>query len=294
VTTPSAAKVRRAEFVLVFATLLWGLSFIVVKGALASATPLAFTAVRFGLAALVLIPFTNLRPPYPRAELRAGALLGALLAVGFASQTVGLVYTTPARSAFIVASSSVLAPVVAFFVVRERPRVWVVVALGLAAVGMYLLTAPDAGGLNRGDLWSLVTALSFGGQIVAVAHLSRRHDPLRLVWMETMVTAVGAAVGAALVEDVRMSWTPALVGGLGFTAVLATAVALVWQMRAQRFMSSARAALIFCAEPVFAAVASWLWFGERLSVSQWAGGGLILLGMVLAELPRAQADPDLV
>jgi drug/metabolite transporter (DMT)-like permease len=76
--------------------------------------------------------------------------------------------------------------------------------------------------------------------------------------------------------------------------VLATAVALLWQMRAQRFMSSARAALIFCAEPVFAAVASWLWFGERLSVSQWAGGGLILLGMVLAELPRAQTDPELV
>ena len=157
---------------------------------------------------------------------------------------------------------------------------------------MYLLTAPDAGGLNRGDLWTLVTALSFGGQIVAVAHLSRRHDPLRLVWMETIVTAVGAALAAALVEDVRMSWTPALVGALGFTAVLATAVALLWQMRAQRFMSSARAALIFCAEPVFAAVASWLWFGERLSVLQWTGGGLILVGMVMAELPRARTDAD--
>ena len=89
-----------------------------------------------------------------------------------------------------------------------------------------------------------------------------------------------------------MSWTPALVGGLGFTAVLATAVALVWQMRAQRFMSSARAALIFCAEPVFAAVASWLWFGERLSVLQWTGGGLILVGMVMAELPQARTDAD--
>jgi drug/metabolite transporter (DMT)-like permease len=291
-TAPPPSTLRRADLVLVLAALIWGLSFIVVKDALASTTPLAFTSVRFALAALVLAPFTNLRPPYPRAELRAGALLGALLAVGFAAQTVGLVYTTPARSAFIVASSSVLAPVVAFIVVRERPHLWVVAALGLAGAGMYLLTAPDAGGLNRGDVWTLVTALTFGGQIVAVAHLSRRHDPLRLVWMETMVTAVGAAIAAVLVEDVRVRWSLALVGGLGYTAVLATAVALLWQMRAQRFMSSARAALIFCAEPVFAAIASWVWFGERLSALQWGGGGLILVGMVLAELPRARTDSD--
>jgi drug/metabolite transporter (DMT)-like permease len=285
---------RRADFVLVLATLLWGLSFIVVKGALESSTPLAFTAVRFALAAIVLTPFTNLRPPYPRAELRAGALLGVLLAIGFATQTVGLVYTTPARSAFIVASSSVLAPVVAFIVVRERPRLWVIGALGLAAAGMYLLTAPEAGGLNRGDAWTLVTALTFGGQIVAVAHLSRQHDPLRLVWMETVVTAAGAALAAASLEHVRMRWSPALAGALGYTAVLATAVALLWQMRAQRYMSSARAALIFCVEPLFAALASWVWFGERLSLLQWTGGGLILAGMVLAEIPAHGSSSEAV
>lgn len=290
----TALTARRADFVLVLATLLWGLSFIVVKGALESSTPLAFTAVRFALAAIVLTPFTNLRPPYPRAELRAGGLLGALLAIGFATQTVGLVYTTPARSAFIVASSSVLAPVVAFIVVRERPRLWVIAALGLAAAGMYLLTAPEAGGLNRGDAWTLVTALSFGGQIVAVAHLSRRHDPLRLVWMEIVVTAAGAALAAAALEHVRMRWTPALAGALGYTAVLATAVALLWQMRAQRYMSSARAALIFCVEPVFAALASWVWFGERLSALQWTGGGLILAGMVLAEIPALGSSSEAV
>jgi len=63
-------------------------------------------------------------------------------------------------------------------------------------------------------------------------------------------------------------------------------------MRAQRSMSSARAALIFCAEPVFAALASWVWFGERLSALQWTGGGLILAGMVLAELPGARVSTE--
>jgi len=288
VTAPPSA--RRADLTLALAALIWGVSFVVVKAGLAASTPLAFTALRFAIAALVLTPVARLGTPFTRGELRAGALLAGLLAIGFATQAVGLVSTTPARSAFLVASSSVLAPVVAFVALRQRPRGWVLAALGLAAVGMYLLTAPDAGGLNQGDLWTLATAVCFGGQIVAVAELSRRYDPARLVWMETVGTAAGAALSAAVFENVQLRWSPALLGALGYSAVLATALALLWQVRAQRHMSSARAALLFCLEPLFAALASWIWFGERLSLLQWGGGGLILAGMVLAELPGAQAQ----
>jgi len=86
-------------------------------------------------------------------------------------------------------------------------------------------------------------------------------------------------------------WSAGLVGALLFTGVVATALALVWQMRAQRQMSTARAALLLCFEPVFATITSWLWLGERLSVEQWAGAGLIIGGMVLAELPWGSTLP---
>ena len=66
---------RRADLVLVLANFVWGVSFVVVKEALAASTPLAFTALRFALAALVLMPFTNLRAPWSRSELVAGGLL---------------------------------------------------------------------------------------------------------------------------------------------------------------------------------------------------------------------------
>jgi len=285
---PDRLTARRADLILALASLVWGVSFVVVKAALAASTPLAFTALRFAIATLALAPFARLGSPFAPPELKAGALLGGLLAVGFAVQAVGLVFTTPARSAFIVASSSVLAPVVAFVAVRERPRPWVIAALGLAGAGIYFLAAPGAGALNRGDLWTLVTALCFAGQIVAVTELAPGHDPVRLVWMQTLGTALGAGVAAALFEDVRVGWSPALLGELGYAAVFATALALLWQIRAQRHMSSARAGLLLCLEPVFAALASWAWFGERLSPLQWMGGGMILAGMVLAEIPRSE------
>ena len=275
---------RQADLALLVATAMWGTSFVAVKSALASATPFAFLAIRFGLAALLLAPGTRFTPLPRGRELAGGLLLGALVAVGFISVTLGLVITTPSRSAFIVAISSVLAPVIGFVVLGQRPAWFTAAALAVAGLGMYFLTAPDAGGLNRGDLLTLICALCFGGQIVAVTELSRHSDARRLVWMQIASTAVLAAAAALLFERPRIVWTPPFVAALAWTVVFASTVSFVLQAEAQRHMSTARAALIFCCEPLFAAVTSWLVLGETLSFMQWAGGGLILAGMVLVEV----------
>jgi len=279
---------RQADLALLLATALWGTSFVAVKSALADATPLAFLTVRFGVAALALAPGTRFRPRPTGRELSGGALLGGLVAVGFIAQTAGLVTTTPSRSAFIVAVSSVLAPVIALALLGERPRWVTAVALAVATLGIYLLTAPDAGGLNRGDLLTLICAVCFGGQIVAVTELTRHFDSRRLVFVQIAATAVLGALATALFERPQIHWTPRFIGGLLYTVLFASTICFLLQMRAQRVMSSARAALIFCFEPLFAAVTSWLILGERLAWVQWSGGALILVGMVLAELPGAK------
>lgn len=280
---------RGADAALVVACFLWGISFVIVKRALDDATPLAFAALRFGIGAALLAPFAHLGRRFSARELGAGLLLASLLGFGFLFQTTGLVWTTPSRSAFIVAISSVLAPALAAVALRERPGWPLVTAVLLAALGTYWLTAPDAGGLNRGDVLTLATAVLFGVQIVATTALSRRYDPLRLVWLQIAGTAVLGVLGAALFERASIHWTREFVWSLGYTAVGPTIAALLLQMLAQRHMTSARAALLFCSETLFAATCSWLVLGERLSAEQWLGGGLILGGMVLAELPAARS-----
>jgi len=157
---------------------------------------------------------------------------------------------------------------------------------------MWLLTAPGGGGLNRGDMLTLITAVAFGAQIVAITALSRRHAVTRLLWLQVTCTALLASVGAPLVEDVRVAWTGGFVAAVAFTAVGATVLALFWQLQAQRVMSSTRAAVLFCSEALFAAVTSWLVTGERLTAGQWLGGGLILVGMIAAEwrAPRSHTE----
>ena len=281
---------RRADVMLITAAAVWGVSFVVVKDALTSASPLLFLALRFTIATLVLAPFVDLRGGFSRAELRAGVVLTALLASGFATQAYGLQYTTPARSAFIVAMSSVLAPFIALVLLRHRTGWMVLLALVIAGSGIYFLTAPDTGGLNRGDLWTLITAVVFGGHIVAVSEFSKRFDAQRLVWLQLPGTALGTLIAALLLEQLRFDWSFSLIAALLFLAVMSTVVALVWQFRAQREMSSARASLLFCLEPVFAALTSWLFWGETFSASQGFGALLILAGMVLAVVGEARAE----
>jgi len=283
---------RRADLLLITAAAVWGVSFVVVKGALASASPLLFLAARFTIATIVLAPFVNLRGGFSRGELRAGLILTLLLASGFATQAYGLQFTTPARSAFIVAMSSVLAPFIALVVLRHRTGWMVLLALLIAGAGIYFLTAPDTsgGGLNKGDLWTIITAVVFGGHIVAVSEFSKQFDAERLVWLQLPGTAIGSLIAALLLEHLRFDWSPSLVAALLFLSVMSTVVALVWQFRAQRVMSSARASLIFCFEPVFAAGTSWLFWGETFSRSQGFGAVLILAGMVLAVVGEARAE----
>ncbi|HZE93930.1 MAG TPA: DMT family transporter [Gemmatimonadales bacterium] len=282
--------IRRSDLLLIAASAVWGVSFVVVKDALAAASPLIFLAARFSIATVVLAPLINLRGGFSKAELRAGALLTVLLASGFATQAFGLQYTTPARSAFIVALSSVVAPIIALVLLRHRLAWQVLFALVGATLGIYFLTAPESGGLNHGDLWTLVTAVVFGGHIVAVAQFSKRFDAQRLVWLQLPGTALATLIATLLLEPIRFHWSWGLGAALLFLGVMSTAVALVWQMRAQREMSAARASLLFCLEPVFAAVTSWLFWGETFSLNQGLGGGLILAAMVLAVVGESRAE----
>src|SRR5207245_4462983 len=99
----------------------------------------------------------------------------------------------------------------------------------VGGVGLYFLTAPDSGWLNRRDLLPLTCALCFGGQIVAVSELSRHSDARRLVWMQIAGTALVAAVAAALFERARIDWTPAFAAALAWTVVFASTLSFVLQ-----------------------------------------------------------------
>jgi drug/metabolite transporter (DMT)-like permease len=270
---------------------IWGSTFVVVKNALADASPLVFLGLRFLLASAILVAlFGRGFRAAGRGVVRAGGVIGALLFAGYIFQTVGLQYTTPSKSAFITTLSSVLVPLLAVVALRRRPSGWALAGLGIAAAGAYFLTIPTGEfALARGDSITFFCTIAFAGHIVAIAHYAPRYgfSALALGQVAAALLLAGAAIPLAAatgLELPRVAWTGNLLGALVITAALATVLAFSVQTWAQQFTPATHTAVIFTTEPVFAAVTSYLVLGEKLGARETLGAGLILAGVLVAEL----------
>jgi drug/metabolite transporter (DMT)-like permease len=291
---PERTATLAADGMLLLATAIWGGSFVVVRLVLREMSPMVFVAIRFTLAAAALLPFVARRPELFRpASVRAGAVVGGWLILGFALQTIGLVRTEPARAAFLTGVTVVLVPLLLVVLHRKPPAAASLAGVVLATAGMLLLTRPSAGGLSAGDALILLAAVAFALQVIAVDRHAREMPPFVLLFWELVTSAVLAWPAALLLERPIFSWSPLALGAIAGCALLATVFALWAQIAAQRVSPPTRAAVILTAEPVFAAAVSYCVTGERLGPAGIAGSALILSGMLAAELlPQRFAPPQ--
>jgi drug/metabolite transporter (DMT)-like permease len=298
---------RAAEAALVWNAAIWGVTFVLVKAALDHVSTLLFLALRFSLATVALLVIfggadgrlgpsarqatkTDGLPHSPWKPVLAGGLTGSFLFSGYFFQTLGLRLTTAPRSAFITGLMSVMVPLLAALVYRNRPQVSEVAGVLVATVGMALMTLEGpVGSMGKGDLLTFLCAIGFAAHIVTLGHFSEQ-----VSYKLLSVGQVGAAALWSLslfwwVEKPRVEWHPILVYAILVTGLLATALAFTLQAWAQRYTTSTRTALIYTLEPVFAWMTSYFLVGEGLSGRGAAGAALILGGVILVELKPLNA-----
>lgn len=268
------------QLALFLTTFIWAATFPAAKLALEQVPPFSFLFLRFLLGTLAVgIVFACFRRALrlDLSTLRMAGIASLFLFIGYATQTVGLQYTTASNSAFITALYVVLVPL---FLRRFDARLWT--ALALAVAGLWLLIRPSAV-MKAGDLYTLACAVAFALHIIAVEAYVRRGDFASFsAWQLVMVT--GVLAGPAVAEGFRlkaMTFTPTLLWALVITGVGATALAFFVQVWAQRHVPAQRVALIFAFEPALAAWLSWLVLGEQLDALGWVGSGLITVGVLI-------------
>jgi drug/metabolite transporter (DMT)-like permease len=280
---------RRAEAALALNTVLWGASFVLIKAALHDASALLFLALRFSLATLALLILFGGRlresPDAPGGLPRRAWLTGVLLFGGFFLQTEGLRFTTAPKSAFLTGLTTVMVPLLAALVYKNRPQASEVVGGLVATLGMGLMTLEGPiGSIGRGDVLTLLGAIAFAGHIVTLGHFSTLVSFPVLSVVQVGGAAVCALVMAPWAEPARIAWQPAVVWAILITGLLCTAVAFTIQAWAQRHTTSTRTALIYALEPVVAWITSFVVAGEGLAGRAAVGAALILAGVMLAEL----------
>lgn len=303
------SKSMRANLMLLLTAFIWGLAFVAQDVAAGSVGPFTFNGLRMGLAALAILPVTaamnaraargkadglvwkEMTPAQRRELFVGGACCGLMLALGSVLQQLGITLGTGAgKAGFITALYIVLVPLLGLFW-KKRVGALTWIAVVLAALGLYFLCVTSGLALEAGDGALILSAGCYAGHILVVDHFSRRTDCVKMSAIQFATTSALCLVGAALLEhpawqDVRACAVPLLYAG-----VMSGAMGYTLQILAQRDAEPTVASLLMSLESVFAVLAGWVLLGDALSARELLGCGLMMGGIVLAQLPsRAPAD----
>ena len=274
-----------AALLLIATTFFWGITFTVVKDAVAQVDMFVFLAQRFTLAALMMNPagfYFRGRPQWR--TLRAGVTLGLALFSAYAFQTAALLYTSASNTGFLTGLNVVFVPLIGAAILRHRVPTGVRIGTALSAVGLFLLCTGGSFEINRGDVLGLICAVCTAAHILLTGHYAARHDVYWITAIQLTTIAVASALIAAASGQQVAVYHPPLLWPLLLCALFASVFAFLVQTAMQRHISPAQTALIFCLEPVFAAGYAYMAAGEKLSTIAWIGALLILAAMLIAEL----------
>jgi drug/metabolite transporter (DMT)-like permease len=278
-----------AILMLLVTTLIWGFAFSAQKSGMATMGPLTFTATRFLLGGLVVLPLA-LREYHKRGIPLTGRqwrqLLGLCAAffMGTWLQQTGLTMTTVTNAGFLTALYVLFVPLIAFIVQRTRPHPIVWLCVPLALIGTYYLNGGEFGRFNLGDLLMVFGAVFWAVHVLMLSHIAR--DTGLPMFVSSLTFLFAGAVALVLVPFLE---TPSFAGisagwvQLAYSGVFATALAFTMQAIGQQYVPPANAAIILSAESLFAALGGALVLGERLPPIGYAGAALIFAAIVLVE-----------
>jgi len=275
-----------AQLGMVLTTMIWGVTFVMVKGALNDATPFMFASIRFGLSFFLALLYINKKVhKINSSEMIAGLVCGFCLYVGYAFQNFGLMETTPSKSAFITSVSVIMVPMmlVMFKIKTVHIRIWI--ATFLAIVGLYILLDPGGVGLNIGDILTFGCALSFAAHVIFQdIYISRGLNISHLLLTQLMFITFFSCCSVVVFEDFSIIASGRLFNAILVTGIFGTFLALFIMIWAQTILDPGQTAILLSLEPVFAALFSTFFAGEILGISGWVGGLIIVVAVISLEL----------
>jgi len=276
-----------ADFLLLLVAIAWGSTFFIVQDAVEQTPVYTFLFWRFFIAALLMSLIAYKQWKYlTKGMFLAGSVLGLFMFLGYAFQTFGLKYTYSSTVGFITGLNVIVVPFASYLIFKHKASLYSILGAMTASVGLYYLTLNSEIGFSLGEFYAFVCAIMFALHIVFTDQLAKKYNIHLLVSIQFFTVASCSGIGGWMMEG---SIVPAkvdelLINAIIITVIFATIFAFWVQTAMQRFTTAAKTAIIFTIEPVSAGVFGYFFAGEVLSWSQLAGAGLILGGMLLAEV----------
>jgi drug/metabolite transporter (DMT)-like permease len=273
-----------AEIGLVITAVIWGSGFVASAIALEHYTPYQIMAIRFFVGAVVLLLlFYKKLGQIKKSTLIKGTILGVILYLAFALQTVGLVYTTPSKNAFLTAVNVVIVPFIGLVFYKKYLSKFELTGAMLAIVGVGILSLHLPFVINIGDLLTLGCAILFALQIFYTSKFVQFEDAICLTLVQMIVAALCGVLGIFMQGELTLSYqTEALLPVL-YLGVFSTSLAYVLQTIAQKYISETKTAIILSTESLWGMIFSIIILSEVITFRMAIGAVIILLAIFTSE-----------
>lgn len=280
----------QANLILLLAAAIWGGGFVAQSTAMQNIGPFWFVGLRFGIAALAVLPFALMEARKMKSlptgkELSGFGLVGLALLGGAITQQIGLVTTTVTNSGFLTGLYVIFVPVIAVVVYRRFPH-WIVWPGALMMLGgIFLLSGGTFSKLNGGDIFSIICAFFWAIQItLAGRFVTTSNRPLALSCVQFAVCSILCCLMATVMEPFTLNAISNAWREILYVGLVSSGLAFVLQVIGQRYTTAPQAAIFLSSEALFAAMFAAAFLGETLSGIGYIGCALIFVTILLVEL----------
>lgn len=266
--------------------IIWGGGFIGTKLALdGGLSPIQSLTLRFLIASIILgvIFYKKIRANITKESIVAGALLGLFSFVGFSTQTIGLVYTTVSKNAFITAVNVIIVPFIGFILYKRKLDKIGVFSSFMALIGIGVLSLESDFSVNLGDFLTFICAIGFAFHIFFTGEFSKKYNSYVLTVTQFVVAFILSFVLQIITGQTKLEAN--IIGFVGafYIGVFSTAIAFLLQTICQERVDQTRSAIILSTESVFGTIFSIIIFKEILTLRMIIGCSIIFASIIIAE-----------
>lgn len=260
---------------------LWGTGFVAIKYAILRMDTYWFISLRFTIAALVtaLVFFRRFKT-ITKTDIKHGVILGLTLSAALTFQIVGCYYTTVGKNAFLSATYVVMIPFLHWIRTKKRPSLFSFIAAVICICGTAVISSGSAGGVNIGDMLSLLAGFFWGVTFELSSGFSQTSDAVNLQLVQLPCASVVTLVISTIMSPFPRHMNTGAALSLIYSAIFCIAIAFLLQLYGQRTVNSTLSGMILSMESVFAGIFSVILLGDSISLRLCIGGGLIFLAVI--------------
>ncbi len=284
-------KQLKGSLMLLVAAMIWGGAFIAQSAGMNYIRPFTYSAVRFYLGCIVLLPLIYFMSRGNSKEvvlrsIKGGIICGFFLFLGNTFQQYGLTMTQPGKAGFISALYLMFVPLLALVIFHKKVQKHIWLGIAVAILGFYFLCIKGEITIQTGDLLILGCAFAFSFQILGVDYFTNFEvDPIIVSFFQFLTTAVISTVFMFIFDDINVAGIIEAKWTILYAAVLSSGVAYTFQVFGQRDVEPTIASLIMCLESVFAVLSEWVIYRTTMSGRELFGCLLVFMAVVIVQLP---------